>query len=165
MTTIAVTVNGVQREVDVEDRTLLADAIREQLGLTGTKLGCSHGVCGSCTVQVDDVAVRSCLMFAVQADGCSIRTVEGLATETGDLHPLQEAFRQAHGLQCGFCTPGFLMTAVALVESGAPIDEASARRLVAGNICRCTGYDGIVCAVVDAARSIAAAAAGEGAVR
>jgi aerobic carbon-monoxide dehydrogenase small subunit len=161
MTRIALTVNGVRREADVEDRRLLADVLREDLGLTGTKLGCSHGVCGSCTVHVDGVPVRSCLSFAVQADGRAIRTVEGLARPGNELHPLQQAFWEAHGLQCGFCTPGFLMTAVRLVESGAPVDAAAARELVAGNICRCTGYDAIVDAVVRAAEALSEPAATE----
>jgi carbon-monoxide dehydrogenase large subunit len=143
MTRIDVTVNGVRHEAEVEDRKLLVDVIRDDFALTGTKIGCAHGVCGSCTVHVDGVAVRSCLTFAVQVDGCSLRTVEDLAGEDGALHPLQEEFQRAHGLQCGFCTPGLLMTAVGAVEAGTPIDEAAARQLVAGNLCRCTGYDGI----------------------
>jgi len=151
------TVNGALREVDVEDRRLLADVLRDEFGLTGTKLGCSHGVCGSCTVHVDGEPVRSCLTFAVQADGRAIRTVEGLAGEEGELHPVQAAFWEAHGLQCGFCTPGFLMAAAKLVERGGPIDADAARELISGNICRCTGYDAIAEAVVAAARSLQAA--------
>lgn len=154
MTAVAITVNGEQRTAEVEDRALLVDVMREHFALTGTKVGCNQGVCGSCTVEIDGAAVRSCLAFAVQADGRTVRTVEGLAAD-GALHPLQEAFRAEHGLQCGFCTPGFLMTAVHLVESGRPTDEASARELLAGNICRCTGYEGIVRAVVAAARAFA----------
>ena len=157
MTQVSMTVNGALCEVDVEDRRLLADVLREELGLTGTKLGCSHGVCGSCTVHVDGEPVRSCLRFAVQAEGCAIRTVEGLAGEDGELHPVQAAFWEAHGLQCGFCTPGFLMTAAKLAESGAPIDEDAARDLISGNICRCTGYSSIAQAVVAAARALQAA--------
>jgi len=157
VTKVSMTVNGVLCEADVEDRRLLADVIREDFGLTGTKLGCSHGVCGSCTVHVDGEPVRSCLSFAVQADGCAIRTVEGLAAADGALHPIQAAFWEAHGLQCGFCTPGFLMTAAKLVESGEPIDEETARDLISGNICRCTGYDSIARAVVAAAQALQAA--------
>ena len=156
MSAIAVTVNGVRYERQVDDRLLLADFLRERLGLTGTKLGCSHGVCGSCTVHVGGRAVRSCLMFAMQADGCDIRTVEGLAAVDGTLHPLQAAFWEEHGLQCGFCTPGFLMTAAAFVESGRSIDEASVREALSGNICRCTGYHGIVQAVTRAAHELRA---------
>ncbi len=158
MTRISMTVNGVLREADVEDRRLLADVLREDFGLTGTKLGCAHGVCGSCTVHVDGTPIRSCLSFAVQADGRAVRTVEGLAAAGQELHPLQQAFREAHGLQCGFCTPGFLMTAAKLVEDGGPLDEAAVRERLAGNICRCTGYDTIVQAVVRAAEGLRAPA-------
>jgi carbon-monoxide dehydrogenase small subunit len=153
---IAVTVNGVRYERQVDDRLLLADFLREDLGLTGTKLGCSHGVCGSCTIHVGGRAVRSCLMFAVQANGREIRTVEGLAAADGTLHPLQAAFWEEHGLQCGFCTPGFLMTAASFVESGRPVDEETVREALSGNICRCTGYHGIVEAVTKAARELRA---------
>nr|WP_221242926.1 (2Fe-2S)-binding protein [Conexibacter arvalis] len=153
------TVNGSRRELEVDDRRLLADVLREELGLTGTKVGCSHGVCGSCTVHVDGRAVRSCIMLAVQADGRAVRTVEDLAAPDGTLHPLQQAFSEEHALQCGFCTPGFLMTALPAVEAGAPLDAGQARELVSGNICRCTGYDGIVGAVVRASAICAGAAA------
>lgn len=156
---ITVTVNGRPRELEVDDRRLLADVLREELGLTGTKVGCAHGVCGSCTVHVDGRAVRSCIMLAVQADGRSVRTVEDLAAPDGTLHPLQRAFSEEHALQCGFCTPGFLMTALPAVEAGAPLDAEEARELVSGNICRCTGYDGIVSAVVRASAVCAGAAA------
>jgi carbon-monoxide dehydrogenase small subunit len=159
MTLVSMTVNGRALQADVEDRRLLADVLREDFGLTGTKLGCSHGVCGSCTVHVDGSPVRSCLMLALQAEGREVRTVEGLAPSETELHPLQEAFREEHALQCGFCTPGFLMTAAKLVESGREIDEATARELVSGNLCRCTGYDGIVKAVVSAAKAMRATAA------
>ncbi len=158
MTRISMTVNGVLREADVENRRLLADVLREDFGLTGTKLGCAHGVCGSCTVHVDGTPIRSCLSFAVQADGRAVRTVEGLAAAGQELHPLQQAFWEAHGLQCGFCTPGFLMTAAKLVEDGGPLDEAAVRERLAGNICRCTGYDTIVQAVVRAAEGLRAPA-------
>jgi carbon-monoxide dehydrogenase small subunit len=156
---IIVTVNGRPRELVVDDRRLLADVLREQLGLTGTKVGCAHGVCGSCTVHVDGRAVRSCIMLAVQADGRSVRTVEDLAAPDGTPHPLQQAFSEEHALQCGFCTPGFLMTALPAVEAGTPLGAEEARELVSGNICRCTGYDGIVSAVVRASAVCAGAGA------
>lgn len=144
---ISIEINGVDYEAEVEPRLLLADFIRENAGLTGTHLGCEHGVCGACTVQLDGRPVRSCLLLAVQADGRQVRTVEGLAGEDGTLHPLQEAFRQAHGLQCGFCTPGFLMSLEPVVGDAGDLDEAAIRELLAGNLCRCTGYQGIVDAV------------------
>jgi aerobic-type carbon monoxide dehydrogenase small subunit (CoxS/CutS family) len=143
-------VNGIAHEVEAEDRRLLVDVLRDELGLTGTNVGCGHGVCGSCTVHVDGRPVRSCLMLAAQASGRRIRTVEDLAGADGSLHPLQEAFSAHHALQCGFCTPGFLMTALPAVEAGAALDRDQARELVSGNLCRCTGYDGIVDAVVEA---------------
>lgn len=149
---INLTVNGSERELVVESRRTLADVLRHDLGYTGTHLGCEHGICGACTVLVDGAPTRSCLMFGVQADGCRIRTVEGLAD--GDrLSDLQEAFSRRHALQCGFCTPGFLMLAEAfLAENPAPTEE-EIRQMVAGNLCRCTGYQGIVEAVSDVARS------------
>ena len=147
---IAVDLNGRRHEAEVEARTLLSDFIRHGAGLTGTNVGCEHGVCGACTVQLDEEPVRSCLMLAVQADGRSVRTVEALAA-SGDLHPLQEAFTEAHGLQCGFCTPGFLMSLDAFLRREPDPDEAAIRRALAGNLCRCTGYEGIVEAVVLAA--------------
>ena len=143
-------VNGREVEARVEARRLLADFLREDLGLHGTHLGCEHGVCGACTVLVDGEPVRSCLMLAVQADGAEVTTVESLAG--AELHPLQEAFREHHALQCGFCTPGFLMTILeALRERPDISDEEEIRELLAGNICRCTGYQNIVSAVRDAA--------------
>ena len=138
--------NGVEREGEAEPRTLLSDFIRHELGATGTHVGCEHGVCGACTVQLNGVAVRSCLLFAVQADGAEIRTVEGL--EWG---PLQEAFRETHGLQCGFCTPGVLLSVVELLRDTPHPDDATIRRGLAGNLCRCTGYQNIVRAVRRAA--------------
>jgi aerobic carbon-monoxide dehydrogenase small subunit len=144
---IGVDVNGVRREADVEPRMLLSDFLRGELGLTGTHVGCEHGVCGACTVQVDGEPVRSCLMFAVQADGSSITTVEGLAGEDGSLHPLQEAFVEHHGLQCGFCTPGMLMTALHLLDTEPDPNRERIREEMSGGICRCTGYQGIVDAV------------------
>jgi carbon-monoxide dehydrogenase small subunit len=143
-------VNGEDRTVAVEPRRTLADALREDCGLTGTHLGCEHGVCGACTVLVDDEPVRSCLMFAVQAEGAKIRTVEGLAN--GDtLHPLQQAFWDHHGLQCGFCTPGFLMLAVGVLEKQPDIGEAELREALSANLCRCTGYQNILKSVLAAA--------------
>ena len=150
--TIAVTVNGVRYERAVEPRLLLSDFLRHDLGLTGTHVGCEHGVCGACTVLMDDAAVRSCLIFAVQADGHELVTVEGLAPAGAPdgpelLHPLQAAFREAHALQCGFCTPGFLMTLVPFLREHASPSEAEVREAVSGNLCRCTGYQHIVDAV------------------
>jgi carbon-monoxide dehydrogenase small subunit len=144
---VVTTVNGTRHEREVEPRMLLADFIRHELGLTGTHVGCEHGVCGACTILVDGLPMRACLMFAAQANGCALTTVEGLAPEPGTLHPLQEAFRDAHGLQCGFCTPGILMTMKAfLAENGNP-NEAEIREALSGNLCRCTGYQHIVDAV------------------
>ncbi len=143
---IAVIVNGTRYERSVEPRLLLSDFIRHELGLTGTHIGCEHGVCGTCTVLLDGQPVRSCLTFAVQAHGCDVRTVEGLGT-IDKLHPLQEAFRDAHGLQCGFCTPGFLMTLVPFLEQNPSPTEQQIREAISGNLCRCTGYQHIVDAV------------------
>jgi len=148
--TLVVTVNGVRHERAVEPRLLLSDFLRHELGLTGTHVGCEHGVCGACTVLLDGEAERSCLMFAVQADGHDVATVEGLSdgSEGGDaLHPLQAAFREAHGLQCGFCTPGVLMTLVPFLREHPDPDEREIREALSGNLCRCTGYQNIVAAV------------------
>jgi aerobic-type carbon monoxide dehydrogenase small subunit (CoxS/CutS family) len=152
---IRVTINGAPYEGEVEPRTLLSDFIRHQAGLTGTHVGCEHGVCGACTVQLEGEPVRSCLMLAVQADGRSLRTVEGLAGPGGELSALQEAFTEHHALQCGFCTAGFLITADALLRAraGAGLTEAEVRGELAGNLCRCTGYEGIVAAVLSAAEA------------
>ena len=145
-------VNGRPFETDVEPRRLLADVLREDAQLPGTHLGCEHGVCGACTVLVDGEPVRSCLMLAVQADGAEITTVEGLAENGDGLHPLQDAFRDHHALQCGFCTPGFLLTSLHLLRERPDIeDEMEIRNALAGNLCRCTGYSNIVDAVRDAA--------------
>jgi carbon-monoxide dehydrogenase small subunit len=144
---VDIEINGNHHVADVPARMLLADFIRERAGLTGTHLGCEHGVCGACTVQVDREPVRSCLMFAVQADGRSVETVESLAGEDGELHPLQEAFREAHGLQCGFCTPGFLMSLEPYIRDATEITDEGIRVALSGNLCRCTGYQGIVEAV------------------
>jgi carbon-monoxide dehydrogenase small subunit len=141
---IAVTVNGTQYRRNVESRLLLSDFLRHDLQLAGTHVGCEHGVCGACTVIFDGVAVRSCLMFAAQTDGHTIETVEGLAPDRDHLHPLQESMRDCHGLQCGYCTPGILMTMKAFLgETPAP-DEAQIREALSGNLCRCTGYQHIV---------------------
>ena len=150
------TVNGTRQQVDVEPRRTLADALRDDLGLTGTHLGCEHGVCGACTVLVDGEPVRACLMLAVQAEATSITTVEGLAADDGTMHPLQEAFSAHHGLQCGFCTPGMLMSALDLLHREERPCRARIREELSGNICRCTGYAGIVDAVQAAADELAA---------
>jgi aerobic carbon-monoxide dehydrogenase small subunit len=149
-------VNGREHEASVEPRLTLADYLRHELDLTGTHLGCEHGVCGACTVLVDGASARACLMLAVQADGYEVLTIEGLARGDGALHPLQQAFRDHHGLQCGFCTPGMLMTlAELLVENSSP-SEPEIRDAISGNICRCTGYQGIVAATLDAAARLRA---------
>jgi aerobic-type carbon monoxide dehydrogenase small subunit (CoxS/CutS family) len=148
---IAVTVNGKVYKRTVEGRLLLSDFIRHDLLLAGTHVGCEHGVCGACTILFDGVAARSCLMFAVQADGHSLETVEGLAPDPEHLHPLQEAMRDCHGLQCGYCTPGILMTMKVFLEETASPDEAQVREALSGNLCRCTGYQHIVDAVLLAA--------------
>jgi aerobic-type carbon monoxide dehydrogenase small subunit (CoxS/CutS family) len=148
--TITGTVNGAAYEENVDPRMTLADFLREKLRLTGTHLGCEHGVCGACTVIVDGAASRSCLMLAVQADGAEVETVEGLATG-GELDPLQKAFKENHALQCGFCTPGFLMSVTAALREDTIRDEDHAREVLSGNICRCTGYTGLIKAVMDVA--------------
>ncbi len=152
---ITVRVNGVPRTASVDVRTTLVDFIRGPVGLTGTHVGCEHGVCGACTVLVDGAPVRSCLMFAVQADGAEVTTVESMGTPDR-LHPIQQAFRDHHGLQCGFCTPGFLMTALALLGDNPAPNDGEIREALAGNLCRCTGYQGIVEAVRDAAGKLRA---------
>ncbi len=148
---ITLTVNGQPVTAEVEPRTTLADFLREGLGLTGTKLGCEHGICGSCTVLWDGEAVRSCLVLAVQADGASITTIEGLAAD-GALHPVQQAFWEKHALQCGFCTPGMVLTAVAFLAENPDPDDEAIREALSGNLCRCTGYQNIVRAVRSAAQ-------------
>ncbi|MBS7707145.1 (2Fe-2S)-binding protein [Chelatococcus asaccharovorans] len=152
---ITLIVNGKDYTLSVEARRTLADALRDDCGLTGTHLGCEHGVCGACTVLVDDKPVRSCLMFAVQAEGCSVRTVEGLAK--GDaLHLLQKAFWENHGLQCGFCTPGFLMLAAGALEADPDLSEEEIRDILSSNLCRCTGYQNIIKSVCLAANEMRA---------
>jgi carbon-monoxide dehydrogenase small subunit len=152
---VSLTVNGVRHDVDVEARRLLSDALRHDLGLTGTHVGCEHGVCGCCTVLLDGRPARSCLILAVQAAGADITTVEGLTRPDGTLGPLQQAFKAHHGLQCGFCTPGFLMTASTFYREAADMTDAQIREALGGQLCRCTGYVGIV-------RAVRAAAATEG---
>ncbi len=145
--TITLTVNNQKYERTVEPRLLLSDFLRHELGLTGTHVGCEHGVCGACTILMDGAAVRSCLVFAVQAEGHELMTVEGLTPNPAELHPLQQAFWEAHGLQCGFCTPGFLMTLLPFLEENPTPTEAEIREAISGNLCRCTGYQHIVNAV------------------
>jgi aerobic carbon-monoxide dehydrogenase small subunit len=147
----AVTVNGMTSRHTVEPRLTLADFLRERCGLTGTHLGCEHGVCGACTVLVDGEAVRACLMFAVQVDGREVTTIEGMANADGSLSPLQAAFREHHGLQCGFCTPGFVVSATALLRDNPHPTDRQIREGLSGNLCRCTGYQGILAAVRAAA--------------
>jgi carbon-monoxide dehydrogenase small subunit len=155
---ISVTVNGVTHERDVDVRRLLADFLRYDLGLTGTHVGCEQGVCGACTVLLDGEAVRSCITMAVQADGCSITTIEGLAPGPGELHPIQQAFWEHHGLQCGFCTPGFVISAYAFLQDNPRPSRDEIREALSGNLCRCTGYKNIVDAVEAAAEAMAATA-------
>jgi aerobic-type carbon monoxide dehydrogenase small subunit (CoxS/CutS family) len=150
---VSVEVNGVRYQRPTEPRMLLSDFLRHELGLTGTHVGCEHGVCGACTVLVDGEAVRACLMFAVQVNGREVRTVEGLGTPE-DLHPIQEAFREAHGAQCGFCTPGILLSVVPFLAENPDPSEAEIREALAGNLCRCTGYQNIVKAIGIAASKL-----------
>jgi carbon-monoxide dehydrogenase small subunit len=152
---ITCTVNGVRREADVEPRQLLVYFLRETLGLTGTNVGCDTSSCGACTVLLDGKTVKSCTVLTVQADGSEIVTIEGLASD-GQLHPMQEAFRQHHGLQCGYCTPGMIMAAVGLVETGQAGSEEEIRLGLEGNLCRCTGYHNIVKAIQSAAATMGA---------
>jgi aerobic carbon-monoxide dehydrogenase small subunit len=152
--TIELTVNGERRSAEAEPRLLLSDFIRHRLGLTGTHVGCEHGVCGACTVLVDGEAVRSCLMFAVQAEGAELSTVEGLAPSREDLHPVQQAFHEQHGLQCGFCTPGFLISIAALLERTNDPTEEEILDALSGNLCRCTGYRSILASVRAAAEGM-----------
>jgi aerobic carbon-monoxide dehydrogenase small subunit len=151
---ITVRVNGKDSKHNVEPRLLLSDFLRHELGLTGTHVGCEHGVCGACTILFDGESARSCLMFAVQADGHQITTVEGLATDKDDLHPLQQSFWEAHGLQCGYCTPGILMTLIPFLQGNPSPSEDDIRHALSGNLCRCTGYQHIVDAVKLAAEKM-----------
>jgi carbon-monoxide dehydrogenase small subunit len=150
---VSITVNGVEHTADVEARMLLVHFLRDELALTGTHIGCDTTHCGACTVLLDGVPIKSCTMFAVQANGQAITTVEGLA-RNGDLHPLQVGFKEEHGLQCGFCTPGMLLTASALLESNPSPSEPEIRRAISGNLCRCTGYQNIVKAIQYAAKAV-----------
>ncbi|MFG1929265.1 (2Fe-2S)-binding protein [Mycobacterium sp. NPDC048908] len=150
---LTVTVNGEKCSRTVEARRTLADFLRDELCLTGTHLGCEHGVCGACTVLLDGEAVRSCLMFAVQADGAEVTTIEGLSGRNGELTPIQAAFQSEHGLQCGFCTPGFVVSAHAFLKDHPDPSEEQIREALSGNLCRCTGYQGIVAAVKSAANN------------
>ena len=154
MTEITLTVNGSAHRVDVPSNALLVDVLRDSLGLTGTHVGCDTSQCGACTVHLDGRPIKSCTILAVQATGGAITTIEGLA-QGNELHPMQAAFRKHHGLQCGFCTPGMIMTAVALADGNSELDEASVRHGLEGNLCRCTGYQNIVAAVLDGARTMA----------
>lgn len=156
--TVSLTVNGVIHRLVVEPRRLLVDVLREDLALTGTNIGCEHGACGSCTVLLDGLSVRSCLLFAVQANNHEVMTVEGLSPR-GEMHPLQLAFWEQHGLQCGFCTPGFLMAAYELLQHNPDPSEEEIRHALSGNICRCTGYQHIINAVRAAAAALAQKAA------
>lgn len=149
---VSLTINGRPIIRDVEGRTLLSDLLRDGLGLTGTHRGCDTAQCGACTVHVDGHAVKSCNMLAMQAEGCDVVTIEGIASTDGTLHPVQEAFRECHGLQCGYCTPGMVMTAIDLLRSHSSPDEATIRAGLEGNLCRCTGYENIVRAVTAASR-------------
>ena len=151
---ITVTINGKEHQAEVEPRLLLVDYLRQALDLTGTHVGCEHGVCGACTILMDGRPVRSCIMLAVQVDGHELTTVEGLAEGPDNMHPLQEAFWEAHGLQCGFCTPGFLMTLVPYLEENPDADEAQIRHAISGNLCRCTGYQHIVDAALLGAKKM-----------
>jgi carbon-monoxide dehydrogenase small subunit len=153
MLTITVTVNGERYERTVEPRLLLSDFLRYELGLTGTHVGCEHGVCGACTILFDDEPARACIMLAAQADGHHIQTIESLAGPNGELNPLQSAFRECHGLQCGFCTPGILMTMTAFLREHPRPSETEIRGALSGNLCRCTGYQHIVEAVQRAAKT------------
>jgi carbon-monoxide dehydrogenase small subunit len=155
---VRVVVNGEAREASVEPRLTLADFLRERCHLTGTHLGCEHGVCGACTVLVDGAAVRSCLMFAVQAEGSEVTTIEAIGDADGGLSPVQEAFRDAHGLQCGFCTPGFIVSVTAFLRENPDPSDEEIRAGLSGNLCRCTGYQGIIKAVRMAADAGLAAA-------
>ena len=154
--TVSVTVNGTAYREEVEVRFTLADFLRQHLGLTGTHLGCEHGVCGACTVLFNGRTARSCLLLAVQAEGAEILTIEGIARGPDELHPLQEAFRDNHGLQCGFCTPGMLTTLLEFLDDNPDPTEAEVRIALSGNLCRCTGYQGIVAAALDAAKRLQA---------
>ena len=153
MSAVTLTVNGTERSLEVEPRTLLVHALRDDLGLTGTNVGCDSSSCGACTVLIDGQSAKSCTMFAVQADGADVTTIEGVADADGTLHPMQQSFHENHALQCGYCTPGMVMAAISLVEEYPGLDEDGVRHGLEGNLCRCTGYQNIVDAVLAAAGS------------
>ncbi len=153
MPTVSMTINGELKSADVEDRTLLVEFIRQKAHLTGTHIGCDTSQCGACVVHVEGEAIKSCTMLAVQAEGADVTTIEGLAKD-GELHPVQEAFREHHGLQCGFCTPGMIMSSVDMIRRIPDLDEATVRSELEGNICRCTGYQNIVKAILDASEQM-----------
>ena len=153
---IALSVNGTAYRRSIDSRMLLSDFLRHELLLAGTHVGCEHGVCGACTILLDGVAIRSCLMLAVQANGHELRTVEGLASPAGELHPIQQAMHEHHGLQCGYCTPGILMTMTAYLEENPAPSEEEVREALSGNLCRCTGYQNIVDAMMAAAQAMRA---------
>ena len=161
MTNVSVTVNGQAREADVEPRTLLVYFLRETLGLTGTNVGCDTSTCGSCTVLLDGESVKSCTLLAAQADGREVTTIEAMAGADGSLHPLQEAFRRNHGLQCGYCTPGMIMAATSYLDENPSPTEEEVRRALEGNLCRCTGYQNIVKSILDAAGSMSGQMTGQ----
>src|SRR5579863_7488831 len=155
MPSVTLTVNGKKQTANVENRTLLVQFLREHIGLTGTHVGCDTSQCGACVVEIDGYSAKSCTMLAVQVDGANVTTIEGLAAADGKLHPMQEAFRENHGLQCGYCTPGMIMTAVDLVRrKGNELDDRTIREELEGNICRCTGYHNIVKAIAAGARAM-----------
>ncbi len=156
MIKVALTVNGTEQSAEVEPRTLLVEMLRDKLGLTGTHVGCDTSQCGACTVHLDGRSIKACTILAVQAAGRNVTTIEGIANADGTLHPMQAAFREHHGLQCGFCTPGMVMSALALVERnvGKAIDETTIRHELEGNLCRCTGYHGIVQAIAAGAKAM-----------
>jgi aerobic carbon-monoxide dehydrogenase small subunit len=156
MTTVSMTVNGKQVSGDVEARTLLVQFIREQLRLTGTHVGCDTSQCGACTIHVDGISVKSCTMLAVQAEGADIKTIEGVAEADGTLHPMQAAFQENHGLQCGYCTPGMVMTALDIARRIPDVDSDTVRHELEGNLCRCTGYENIVKSIVAGAKAMQA---------
>jgi carbon-monoxide dehydrogenase small subunit len=160
VTHVSITVNGVLHEADVEPRTLLVYFVREQLGLTGTNVGCDTSSCGSCTVHLDGESVKSCNLLAAQADGRTVTTIEGMAGADGSMHPLQEAFHRNHGLQCGYCTPGMIMAAASFLNENPSPSEEEVREALEGNLCRCTGYQNIVRSILDAAGQTAGASAG-----
>lgn len=160
MTHVSITVNGVSHEADVEPRTLLVYFIREQLGLTGTNVGCDTSSCGSCTVHLDGESVKSCTVLAAQADGHEVTTIEAMAGDDGSMHPLQDAFHRNHGLQCGYCTPGMIMAAASYLNENPTPNEEEVRAALEGNLCRCTGYQNIVKSILDAAGQMSGAGAG-----